>query len=507
MRGQKKMSTVSIVLIVQLIILLVLSLVITMTVSSATRNNSIRNLKTITNERASIIEAYVKNSEDKLTYFSKASIVKKFLKSPENTALQAEAQAYTEDYSNDIDNLEGLWIGEWNTHCIAHTNPETVGITTRKEADSLRQLQDALVKAGNGVYNTGMIISPASGKQIVSMYKAVYDDNGEPAGFVGLGIYTAGLIDTLNQLPINGVKDVTYTMVNVESGKYVFNNDPELIGTEADNKEIKAICKKLSGTAEAAQGSFEYKENGKKYIGIYTYIPEYNWIFILNDTKSEVYSLTNVMRIYMAIFGVAVLILMIIFNFINKMQEKANQKLASTIIKSNKTKESLYTAMFKDVLTEVGNRIAFSMDFEGKDATPDEPYYFVMYNINNFSRVNTQYGNDVGDWLLVRTVDIINQVFKGSRIYRTGSDEFIVAIKGNINDVAYTDIIEDATDAYKRLTAGQNTPMGRINFEFRSSVCKKSGNINTSVITVLKDMINKNSNATVGQITYNDLDS
>ena len=38
-------------------------------------------------------------------------------------------------------------------------------------------------------------------------------------------------------------------------------------------------------------------------------------------------------------------------------------------------------------------------------------------------------------------------------------------------------------------------------------VAKKYGVINTSIITVLKDMINKNSNATVGQITYTDLDS
>ncbi|SEH78221.1 Diguanylate cyclase, GGDEF domain [Ruminococcus flavefaciens] len=507
MRGQKKMSAVSLALIIQLIIMVVLSLAITKTISSTTRSNSIRNLETITEERANIIETYVRNAEDKLTYFSKAGEVKQLLLDPENSALQASAQAYTEDYSRDIDNLEGLWIGEWNTHCIAHTNPETVGITTRKEETSLRQLQDALVSAGDGVYNTGIIISPATGKQIVSMYKAVYGDNGEPVGFVGLGIYTEGLVNTLDTLSIKGVKDVSYTMINVKDDKYIFNKNSELIGTETTNKTIKSICKDLRGNGKDTTGNFEYKENGTKYIGIYSYIPDYKWMFILNDTKSEVYSLSHLMRIYMGAFGIAVIVLILIFNFISKKQEKANQKLASTIIKSNKTKESLYTAMFKDVLTEVRNRIAFSMDFEEKSSTPNEPYYFVMYNINGFSDVNTRYGNDVGDWLLVRTVDILGQVFKGSKIYRTGSDEFIVAVKGNINDIAYTDVIEDATDAYKRLTSGQNTPMGRINFEFRSSVCKKSGAINTSIITVLKDMINKNKNATVGQITYNDLDS
>ena len=507
MRGQKRISTISLVLIIQLIIMLILSLVITMTISSATRKNSIQHMETVTSERAHIIEEYVKNSEKILQYYSKAKQIDDLLKNPQNPACFRAAQDYTEDYSKDIENLEGIYASEWDTHVLTHTNADTVGITTRKEAEPLRQLQDAMLAEGDGVYNTGMIISPASGKQIVSMYKAVYNEEGQPIGIVGLGIYTEGLIDTLNRLSIKGIDEASYSMINAENGKYVFNNNQELIGASSEHKEIQSICEKLSGTAEPAQGSFEYKDNGTKYIAIYSYIPEYNWLLILNDTKSEVYSLTHVMRIYMAIFGIALIILMLIFHFINQKQEKSNQKLASTIIKSNKTKESLYTAMFKDVLTDVGNRIAFSMDFEGQKPTPAEPYYFVMYNINGFSSINTRYGNDVGDWLLVRTVDILNQVFKGSKIYRTGSDEFIVAVKVKNDEVAYTDIIEDAKDAYKRLTAGQNTPMGRINFEFRSSVAKKYGVINTSIITVLKDMINKNSNATVGQITYTDLDS
>ena len=58
MRGQKRISTISLVLIIQLIIMLILSLVITMTISSATRKNSIQHMETVTSERAHIIEEY-----------------------------------------------------------------------------------------------------------------------------------------------------------------------------------------------------------------------------------------------------------------------------------------------------------------------------------------------------------------------------------------------------------------------------------------------------------------
>ena len=177
MKEQKKLSTVTLILIIQLIIMIILSLGITKTISSTTRKDSIDHMQTITNERAHIIQTYVENAEKTLIYFSRAEEVKNILSNPDNSTYVAKAQAYTEKYSADIGNVEGLWIGTWDTHCIAHTNAGTVGIQTRQDPDKQKELQDALLQAGdNGVYNTGIIISPASGAQIVSMYKAVYDE-------------------------------------------------------------------------------------------------------------------------------------------------------------------------------------------------------------------------------------------------------------------------------------------------------------------------------------------
>lgn len=508
MKDRKKLSTVSLILIIQLIIMIALSLGITKKISSTTRKSSVDNMQTITNERAHIIQEYVENAEKTLIYFSRAEEVKNILSNPDNTAYVSKAQAYTEKISADIGNVEGLWIGTWDTHCIAHTNPGTVGIQTRQDPDKQKELQDALLKAGDdAVYNTGIIISPATGKQIVSMYKAVYDNNGEPMGFVGLGIFTKQLVENLNNLEIIGVKDSSYTMINVNDNKYIFNDDENQIGKAATNKTILNICKELSSGSGNTEGSFQYKDKktGEKYISIYSYMPKYNWILLLNDTKSEVYSLSHAMRWYMGIFAIAILVLTIIFAYLNNKQEKANQKLASTIIKSNKTKESLYTAMFKDVLTDVSNRISFSMDFEEVNSPPTHPYYFIMYNIANFSDINSRYGNDIGDWLLVRTVDVINQVFKNCKIYRTGSDEFIIAMQVDEKERKQNDVLEDAADAYKRLTSTQTTPAGKINFGFKASVARKAGNVNSSVITVLKDMINKDPQANFGHISYTDM--
>ena len=131
-----------------------------------------------------------------------------------------------------------------------------------------------------------------------------------------------------------------------------------------------------------------------------------------------------------------------------------------------------------------------------------------MFNISNFSDINSRYGNDTGDWLLTKTVEILGQVFKNSRIYRTGADEFIVSLQVNSAEKHTSDILDSAQDAYERLTSPQQTPtMGKVNFGYKAAVARKVGTINTSVITVLKAMLNKDPESQFGRINFTDLSS
>lgn len=214
------------VLVAQIIIFAVLYMFVESTNTKSIRESTINSMKTIVDERSQIIENYVHETESYLTAYSRAGEIKKLLLDPTDEKAAAEAQKYTEVYSGDIENLEGIYVSEWNTHVLAHTNAAVVGITTR-EGESLKALQDFML-AAEGVYNVGFIFSPVSGQQIISMYRACMDEKGEPIGLVGAGIYISGLKEMLDGLPNAGLDHAKYYLINTQTGEYIFHDSEEM---------------------------------------------------------------------------------------------------------------------------------------------------------------------------------------------------------------------------------------------------------------------------------------
>ena len=123
-------------------------------------------MENVLTAQTSLITEYVTSQEELLTAYSETPAIRELLKDVTNPEKLSYAQKYTENYYKGLDNWEGIYVGEWNTHCIVHSNPSVVGVTLR-EGDSLKALQDAMT---NGLYDAGIIVSPASGKLILSMY-------------------------------------------------------------------------------------------------------------------------------------------------------------------------------------------------------------------------------------------------------------------------------------------------------------------------------------------------
>ncbi|MDD5901212.1 MAG: methyl-accepting chemotaxis protein [Lachnospiraceae bacterium] len=320
------------ILVLQMAVMAVVYLFVNSSITSNIKNSTIKSMETIAQERSKIIENYILETESYLTAFSRGGEVEELLKHPEDKAATEMAQKYTETFSKDRENVEGIYISEWDSHVLTHTNAGVVGIYTRK-GESLQSLQQSM-KAADGVYNTGILISPASGAQVISIYRACFDETNNPIGFVGGGIFTQGLVDTLNKLPAEGMEQLRYCMVNVETGEYLFHDEKERINTVAEEKFVQDIIKAINNDANHQFGSLVYEDetNKEEYIASYNYMKDRGWAFIITDPSAEVFGALKAVKVQLAFICVAgVLILTVITGLIINYLLKSIRKMVEAL--------------------------------------------------------------------------------------------------------------------------------------------------------------------------------
>ena len=507
--GEKKQtgrsfSALNFILLLQLILMFILSMGITEVISTSAERSADDYMITIADERSRIIRNYVESAENTLSAYSHAGEIHEVLEKPDDKAAVEAAQKYTEEFSDDIINLEGIYVSTWETKVLAHTNRSTAGVTTRT-GDYLKELQQALKVSGGGVYNTGIITSPATQRQVVSMYKAVYNGGDDPAGLVGLGVYTDGLIRQLDSISEHDLKGAFYTMLDLNDMKYIFHEDKEKISTEAATYELSRISEVLKADGRDTSGKFSYTMNGQKYISVYSYMSDLNWLFMIDATEASVYKLSASMRGYMIVFSIFCFILIVLFNVINKKREDTAKNLDTVVEKHEKTRESLNNAVYNDFLTELRNRISFSSDFEAGKVNPavDEAYYFALFNIKDFSSVNIAYGEEAGDMILITTAKLIHSFFPDADVYRTGSDEFLVAKKLKKGLAGQSEFLNNINIALLSLSKPFEIGDEKINVPFEVAVASKSKNVNISVLPTLKNIMRS---STKGAVSVTDLD-
>lgn len=303
------------IMAVQAAVFIVMFIFVSNAITRNIRENTISSMQTVVDDRSQIIENYVREVENYLTAYSRSGEIEDILTDPADNDAIAAAQKYTEEYSGDIENLEGIYVSEWDTHVLAHTNAAVVGITTR-EGDALKALQDSML-AAEGVYNVGFIFSPASGKQIISMYRACVNESGEPVGLVGAGVYISGLKEELDRLPIAGLDHANYYLLNTQTGEYIFHENEDMCGSVAEEEYIADILTNLKqGDHTAETGFMAYDDKEISNIAAYHYMPDRNWLFLLTDTTDEIFASAKVARMQLFVFCIVALGLLICMSYI-----------------------------------------------------------------------------------------------------------------------------------------------------------------------------------------------
>ena len=270
------------------------------------------NMATYLTAQANTIENFVTEKENNLKLFGKSYDVRRVLLNEEDAQAQEQAQKYTMEYYNSLDNWEGLYIGNWDTTVLTYQNSEMIGKTLR-EGERLEELRNAMLDAQSGVYDAGIIVSPGTGKLCLSMYAPVYDQNENPIGYVGGGVFSAQLEDVFSNLKISGMENTKFYMVNTQTKMNLINPDEKLLATESEDPVLLDVIDRANEHPKTKTGHFTTDGKFVQYVNMASRA----WVLVLVCDAKEAYRASNQIVAQLAACCVAAYLLIGILSFVS----------------------------------------------------------------------------------------------------------------------------------------------------------------------------------------------
>jgi diguanylate cyclase (GGDEF)-like protein len=92
--------------------------------------------------------------------------------------------------------------------------------------------------------------------------------------------------------------------------------------------------------------------------------------------------------------------------------------------------ETIYDLVTRDGLTEIYNKRKYEEEIErefGRALRHRRPLTLIMFDLDDFKRVNDTYGHLCGDFVLKRVVNLARDVLRPEQVFaRVGGDEFVI---------------------------------------------------------------------------------
>jgi diguanylate cyclase (GGDEF)-like protein len=191
-------------------------------------------------------------------------------------------------------------------------------------------------------------------------------------------------------------------------------------------RERAGLREALPALLEGAGGVHEFKSEGKEYLLSARYVPELNWILVVEQSADRImdeFRTTLQGSLVICAFVTFLVVLMIL-----RMVNSFHRRLADMAL--------------IDGLTGVANRQSFSISFAQAMAGAKrkaEPMSVLMIDIDHFKSVNDRFGHIVGDKVLQDIALLIKNRIRGwDTLCRWGGEEFVVLLQGTDLDGACT---------------------------------------------------------------------
>lgn len=314
----------------------------------AARESAIDSMNRSLESKAHVIEEYFDHEEDTLRQYSMLPDIRLLLMAEGNKTAQASVQRYTEALYATLSKWEGLYVADTTTTVLAHSDPSKIGMVIRAP-ESAAELIAAMDKF-EGLYNIGIIPSPASGLLLMSMYSPVY--NGDKIiGYVGGGPYAEDLKDLLDRIHPDEKETSNFYIINLEKEIYIYDKDINRMGATVEDPILLDAIARIAVNEDALTSDYTYLYDDTSYIVVYYNMPYYNWAVIAVDNEEEVYKLANansklILRVGSIALVVFLLITTILSRFLGK-EKNARQKADS----ENQKKSAFLANMSHEIRT------------------------------------------------------------------------------------------------------------------------------------------------------------
>ncbi len=286
------------------------------------------------NEVGISFDTVVTKNEGTLKAYATAPVLKDALKNPNDAAKAAAAQQYTLDYFGSLSGWEGLYIADWNSKVITHPNEGVIGMVLR-EGDALKGLQDNMTADEDGVFNTGILTSPASGQIIMSIYTPILD-NGKPIGFAGGAFYVQDIAGAISDVTSLNLSSAYIYFVDAQ-GTMLYHPDESKVGNPVENAAVKSLVAGLAEGKHPDPDIIVYEYKGKtKYAGYYIGEGD-RYIAVLTADEDDVLTGIKAIRsITLLIIAVCIIVFVLIGLWLERF-------ISVPLIKLSKSLEQLST--------------------------------------------------------------------------------------------------------------------------------------------------------------------
>ena len=242
--------------------------------------------------RSELLMEKIETANELLLGMALSSDVRDALRNPQDKELVAVAQQYLDTVYAQNSQFEGMFIADKTTLQICHVNRDSIGGSFRS-GDDLIAFQQGLF-ASQEVYNIYTLrLTGAGGQTLVyPMYCPVYDTDGTPLGMVGCAMYGSNILDFLTEFPIEGKDNLSYTIINVNTGNYIYSEDSSLLNQPVEAPELMTVMKQIQGGAQVDVDKLEYRDSvtGQEMLMVYKYIPKSGWVLVASDNTKEIYA-------------------------------------------------------------------------------------------------------------------------------------------------------------------------------------------------------------------------